>query len=231
MKDDANDMECAFQIPREGRYADPTLTDLEIAATEWLDGFYQLEHLLAAREWAITLDPNASTELRFAALVHDAERFFPGGPSGTPQDGFDNPDYLFAHSIRSADIVDEWLDTRQTPPSPTFRKRVRALILRHEIGGNPEEDMMQAADSLAFLSTFDWLVLDWVANGFYTVEGVLEKLDWMFTRIRVSSAVPRALPLYVGIVTAVKQAGTAPFDTHERRQLAGHRPYLLGKRL
>ena len=88
-----------------GRYADPDFTELELAALDWLDGFYQLEHLLAARDWAIQLAGKASFELKFAALTHDAERFFPGGPSGTPQGGFDNPDYLFAHSIRSADIV------------------------------------------------------------------------------------------------------------------------------
>ncbi|MCW2576696.1 MAG: hypothetical protein JWR66_2726, partial [Modestobacter sp.] len=36
--------------------------------------------------------------------MHDAERHFPGGPSGTPDAPFDDPDYLFAHSIRSADV-------------------------------------------------------------------------------------------------------------------------------
>nr|WP_295463269.1 hypothetical protein [Mesorhizobium sp.] len=71
--------------------------------------------MLAAREWAIRLSGAAPPELRFAALVHDAERFIPGGPSSTLKSGFDDPDYLFAHSTRSADIVDRWLDEREEP--------------------------------------------------------------------------------------------------------------------
>jgi|GEM_PF-5892666 hypothetical protein len=60
-----------------GKYADDSLSTLELAALDWLDGFYQLEHLLDARAWTIRLtDGAASPELKFAALVHDAERFF-----------------------------------------------------------------------------------------------------------------------------------------------------------
>lgn len=129
-----------------GRYADAGFSALEQDALVWLDGFYQLEHLLAAREWVVRLTAGTASEaLKFAALVHDAERFFPGGPTGTPQDGFDNADYLFAHSTRSADVVDEWLAARNEPIDPAFTRRVRALILRHEIGGDPEEDIIQAA--------------------------------------------------------------------------------------
>lgn len=211
----------------KGRYADKTFTDLELAAIGWLDGFYQLEHLLAAREWAMHLAGDASPELRFAALVHDAERFFPGGPSNTPKDGFDNPDYLFLHSTRSADIVDAWLDTRGDQLSLASRKRIRALILRHELGGNPEEDVLQAADSLSFLSTYDWLVVGWVRDGHYTVEGACEKLDWMLTRIRVPAALQLALPFYSDIVAKVKQANEIDADVSKRRALASNRAYLL----
>lgn len=211
----------------QGRYADPSFTELELAAIEWLDGFYQLEHLLAARRWAIRLAGEATPELRFAALVHDAERFFPGGPSNMPQDGFDNPDYLFVHSLRSADIVDEWLDRQNKHLSQTFRKRVRALILRHELGGNPEEDILQAADSLSFLSTFDWLVVGWVREGKYTVDGACEKLDWMLTRIRVPAALQLALPFYVDVVTKARQASELGLDVPRLRTLASNRAHLL----
>ena len=211
-----------------GAYADANLTELEEAALAWLEGFYQLEHLLAARSWAIRLAGQASPELKFAALVHDAERFFPGGPSSTPQDGFDDPDYLFDHSRRSADIVDGWLDARPEAFSEVFRRRVRALILRHEIGGNTEEDILQAADSLAFLSTFDWLVVHWVKAGHYTVDGACEKLDWMMTRIRVQQAVKLALPIYSSIVQALKCPDTITVDLEARRELAGCSAYLLG---
>jgi hypothetical protein len=212
-----------------GRYADPSLTDLDHAALRWLQTFYQLEHLLSAREWAIRLSYGVgSPELRFAALVHDAERFFPGGPPGTPQNGFDDADYLFAHSTRSADIVDAWLDEQPELIAPAFRKRVRALILRHEIGGDPEEDILQAADSLSFLSTYDWLVVGWVRDGHYTVAGAKEKLDWMLHRIRIPEALRLALPIYVNTVRALDAASDWDGDLTGRRRLAGDRVYLLG---
>lgn len=213
----------------QGKYADDSLDALELAALDWLDGFYQLEHLLDARTWTIRLTAGAaSPELKFAALVHDAERFFPGGPPNTPKDGFDNPDYLFAHSLRSADIVDDWLDSRPETPDPFFRERVRAIILRHELGGNPEEDIMQAADSLSFLATFDWLVASWVAEGHYDVPGVMEKLDWMLTRIRLPLALEWALPYYARIVSSLDKALPSPQATAARRKLAGDKALLIG---
>ena len=133
-----------MEYPARGRYANAGLSPLEDDAMQWLDGFYQLEHLIATRMWAVKLCPEASPELKFAALTHDAERFFPGGPSSTPTDGFDDPDYLFAHSTRSANIVEEWLRSRAPAPDEAFIRRVRRLILRHEIGGGWEADFVQA---------------------------------------------------------------------------------------
>lgn len=213
-----------------GRYAGSEFSELERDALVWLDGFYQLEHLLAAREWIIEITGGTATEaMKFAALVHDAERFFPGGPTGTPQSAFDDADYLFLHSTRSADIVDGWLAARPEVVDPDFRRRVRALILRHEIGGDPEEDAVQAADSLAWLSTFDWLAVQWVRNGNYSVVGARKKIDWMLTRIRVPVALRTALPIYAATVTALEQPERLAVDPLYRRRQASDLHYLLGK--
>lgn len=211
-----------------GRYADSSFTPLEHAAMDWLDGFYQLEHLLSTREWAIRLVPTASEELRFAALVHDAERFFPGGPSGTPDAPFDDPDYLFAHSMRSADFVEDWLRKQPGVPEP-FIRRVRQLVLRHEIGGNDEEDILQAADSLSWFVTLDWLAYEWAASGKLSKARVYEKLDWMLTRIRPSVAREQALGIYREAIAAVEgRNDVAGFDMKERRRIAGSKRMLLG---
>lgn len=211
-----------------GAYADPTLTQLERDALGWLDGFYQLEHLLGTRAWALRLSPHASEALRFAALVHDAERFFPGGPGAIPAAPPDDPDYLMSHSRRSADIVDEWLERHPTPPSAEMRAHVRRLILRHELGGDAEEDVLQAADSLAFLSTFDWLVVDWVVSGRATLVQAQAKLDWMLCRIRVPGAVGLGLPFYRAASQALAVPDAFPFDLAERRAMAGNCALLLG---
>lgn len=212
-----------------GKYRAAALSPLEQDAAQWLDGFYQLEHLFAARDWAMQLaGSDASAALKFAALVHDAERFFPGGPTSTPQGGFDDADYLFDHSRRSADIVANWLAKRPEPVDPAFARRVRALILRHEIGGDPEEDVMQAADSLAFLSTFDWLVVDWVRKGHYDVAGAREKLDWMLARIRVTAALRLALPIYARLVAALEDPDSHKVDPALRCREASDLRHLTG---
>jgi len=217
-----------MNLPTEGRYADPSLTALELLATRWLDGFYQLEHLLNTRMWAIELSNGAaSPELRFAAVTHDAERFFPGGPTDTPQYGFDNPDYLFAHSIRSADIVEAWMQ-EQPGVEQEFIKRVRALILRHEVGGGAEADVLQAADSLSFLEIFDWLTVDWVQRGVLTVDKAHEKLRYSLERIRPPLAVKLALPLYERAVKTLETAGHTDIDLAWRRKVAGSRRFQLG---
>jgi len=208
------------------RYAATPFSPLESAALDWLDGFYQLEHLLSTRYWVTILAPAASPALKFAALVHDAERFFPGGPSGDARAGFDDCDYLFAHSIRSADIVEAWLRGPAKTQDETFIKHVRKLILRHEIGGNSEEDILQAADSLAFLDAFDWLIASWVRQNHVSPDQAREKLDWSVERIRPPTARRLALPLYSKILEALDPAKN--IDIASRKAEAGDCRRLIG---
>ncbi len=211
-----------------GRYANAALSPIEAAAVEWLDGFYQLEHVLCARTWVMKLCPEASAEVKLATLVHDAERHFPGGPTSTPSDGFDDPDYLFAHSTRSADFVEKWLCERSPAPDEAFIRRVRRLVLRHEIGGNWEADFVQAADSLSFLETSDWLTVEWVRSGRYSIEQAREKLDYSVERIRPSVALAAALPLFESALHALESAHETSIDMKRRRQIASSRSLLLG---
>lgn len=221
-------MQSSLEARFKGRFADPTFSELELAAIDWLDGFYQLEHLLSTRAWTMRLVPTASAELKFAALVHDAERFFPGGPSGTPDTAFDDPDYLFAHSIRSGDIVEEWL-RKQPLASEDFIRRVRQLVLRHEIGGNMEEDVLQAADSLSWFDTLDWVAYDWANSGRVPLEKVYAKLDWMLNRIRPSNARENALDIYRDAIAALEgRNDVATMDMTKRREIAGSKRILLG---
>jgi hypothetical protein len=203
----------------------PALTPLELRAVAWLEGFYELEHLLVTRRWVAQLRADASPALLFAALVHDAERHFPGGPSGTPDAPFDDPDYLFAHSIRSADVVEKWLRSADVVPEEEFVQQVRRLVLRHEIGGGVEADVLQAADSLSFLETLSWLTADWVASGRYGRDRAMEKLRWSVERIRLPEAVAAALPLYDRAVLELDEVPAT--SSASRRRLAGDSRFLL----
>ncbi|MCW2510114.1 MAG: hypothetical protein JWR28_1450 [Modestobacter sp.] len=158
--------------------------------------------------------------------MHDAERHFPGGPSSTPDAPFDDPDYLFAHSIRSADIVEQFLRGGDAVPAEEFIQQVRRLVLRHEIGGGVEADVLQAADSLSFLETLSWLTADWVASGRYGRDRAMEKLRWSVARIRLPEAVAAALPLYDRAVLELDEVPTT--SSASRRRLAGDSRLLLG---
>lgn len=172
-------------------------TPLEARALDWIAPYSQADHLVRARDWVIELAPDASHALRFAALTHDIERHFPGGPQQDfVQDAWDDPDYLFAHSTRSADIVQRWLEEAPEPPEPEFSADVRRLILLHELGGDEEADLLQAADSLSFLETLQELVAGWVADGRCSAGKADAKLRYMRDRIRIPEARRRAEELY-----------------------------------
>jgi predicted RNA-binding Zn ribbon-like protein len=178
-----------------------TLTPLEARALEWIAPFSQAEHLVRARDYVIELAPEAPLAVRLAALTHDIERHFPGGPQQDfAHDDWDDPDYLFAHSTRSADIVERWLADSPEPPDRAFTRHVRRLILLHELGGDAEADLLQAADSLSFLETLQELVAGWVADERCSAEKADAKLRYMRNRIRIPEARRRADALYATAV-------------------------------
>src|SRR5262249_52636877 len=108
-------------------------------------------HLLAAEAWLRRLHPGASQAMLLATLTHDMERGLPGpdSPRQDPARGPDDPVYLQAHQERSARIVSDFLQAHQAPPM--LVEEVARLIRVHEVGGWPEADWVQAADSLSFL--------------------------------------------------------------------------------
>ena len=183
-------------------------TPLEARASEWIAPFSQAEHLVRARDWVLELAPGASPELRFAALTHDIERHFPGGPQQDfATDEWDDPDYLFAHSTRSADIVQEWLEAAPEAPDESFIRGVRRLILLHELGGDADADLLQAADSLSFLETLQELVAGWVTHGRCPPEKADTKLRYMRDRIRIARARELADGLYAEAADRLRKAG------------------------
>jgi hypothetical protein len=171
------------------------VSELERAAEAWIADYFNARHLRRTRDWALELDASASEALRIAALTHDIERREPGGPRLDPRSqGWDDADYLRAHSERSAQIVDRWLGERAAPDA--LRANVAELIRRHETGGPGEADVLQAADSLSFLEVNAGRAAAWVEEGRCTPAQARAKLDWMIERIRVPGARELADPLH-----------------------------------
>ena len=168
---------------------------LEEGALDWIEPYWNAEHLRRTRDWLLELDPDASEALRLAALTHDIERHFPGGPvsdlSVAPEQDLE---YRRLHSERSARFVTEWLADEGADVALILE--VERLILAHELGGAPDEDLLQAADSLSFLEVNVDLPAKWAAEGRCSLERGVDQHRWMLERIRVPRARALAEPLY-----------------------------------
>jgi hypothetical protein len=164
-------------------------------ALEWIEPYWNAHHLVRTRDWLLELDPAAGEALRLAALTHDMERHFPGGPQNdltkAPEETMD---YRREHSERSAAIVGDWLRERGT--ADELATDVEELIRLHEVGGNPAADLVQAADSISFLETNVETTLRWVEQGRCDSERASDQHRWMYERIRLAGAKEIARPYY-----------------------------------
>jgi hypothetical protein len=167
----------------------PLDTEIEALAAEWVAPYDQVEHLMRARDWVVHLDPAATVEMRVAAMTHDIERMFPGGPVLRHADGnWDNPFYLFPHSLRSAEAVGMWLGALGPVSAQVSAGEIRRLVALHEVGGLRGADVVQAADSLSYLETLAGMTRRWVLSGTCSRDAAAGKLQYSVDRIRVAAA-------------------------------------------
>ena len=162
---------------------------LELAALEWIAPYWNAEHLVRTRDWLVELEPEAGLSLRLAALTHDIERNFPGGPAPDPG----SPDYETEHAERSARIARDWLV--ESGAGEELTAAVERLVAAHEVGGWPEADMLQAADSLSFLQVNAARPAAWVRDGRCHASEARARLRHMFDRIKPERARVAAGPL------------------------------------
>ncbi len=181
------------------------MTDLEHRAHEWIEPYWNADHLVRTRDWLLELDPGADEAMRLAALTHDMERHFPGGPvedlAFAPEE---NREYRRLHSERSGAIVSEWL--RDQGAEESLVEEVERLVLAHETGGAPDEDLVQAADSLSFLEVNPYVLVRWYTSGRCGRDRAKAQARWMLERIRVPRARELAEPLYEEAIAAVDRA-------------------------
>ena len=183
------------------------MSTLEERAEIWVEPYWNADHLLRTREWLLELDPGAGEPARLAALTHDMERHFPGGPvqdlSAWPEDVRD-AEYRRLHSERSARIVGDWLRGQRADGS--LVEEVERLVVAHETGGGPDADLVQAADSLSFLEVNPYVLVRWYTSGRCSRDRAKAQARWMLERIRVPAARELAKPLYEEAIAAVDRA-------------------------
>jgi hypothetical protein len=183
----------------------PYDTEIERRAARWIEPYNQAWHLVRARDWLVQLDPDASLEMRLAVLTHDIERMFPGGPVMDKSNSrWDDPDYLYAHASRSADVVEKWVAEQGEAGEELDLAELRRLITLHEFGGLDGADVVQAGDSLSFLETLREIVRHWVTSGECDTAQARRKHEYMARRIRLPEASELARPLLAQAIVVLE---------------------------
>ena len=170
-----------------GRKFSAEFLRVRLLAYQWIEDYYDSEHLTRAGDWMLAIAPDAPEHLVIAALLHDMERSVPGGPVlDKAHTSWDDKTYNTAHCDRSATVVATWLQMQGAPVE--LIAGVQQPIREHEFGGSPEGNLMQAADSISFLETNGRLVHGWITNGDCDVEQGRRKLEWMSDRVLLERA-------------------------------------------
>lgn len=165
-------------------------------------------HLIAARDRLLDLRPDASQALRLAALLHDADRCEPGGPvQDLSVAAGEDVAYRRAHADRSAEIAARWL--AEAGAAPELCAEVARLVRAHETGGDADQDVLQAADSLSFFETMAPHLASWVTGGRADLGRARGQLDWMHRRIRYAPARARADELHAAAVAELERRASA----------------------
>jgi hypothetical protein len=149
-------------------------------------------HLERTLDWLLVLEPDAAPALQIAALIHDIERAIPLAEGEAAPDSM-SPEYNDWHQRRSAAGARRWLSEQHA--SPELIAEVAALVRVHEDGGSPDADLLQAADSLAFLEVQTDLFAGFVADGRLARADAERKVRWMYERVAVPHARELAGPL------------------------------------
>jgi hypothetical protein len=164
-------------------------------------------HLHRTLDWLLVLQPGASEALQLAAVLHDIERAFE--PDDVPPDSTDpaSSTYTAWHQERSARVSADWLEEQQAPPE--IVDEVRRLVRVHEDGGDPDADLLQAADSIAFLEIQVDLFLGMVRDGRLSRAAAERKFRWMCDRVRVPRARQIAAPALASALARLDANTTA----------------------
>lgn len=155
------------------------------------------KHFTRTVYWVKALKPKADEALLIAAFAHDIERAF--GYKNSHQiidksdQGFTDKDYLTVHQKEGARIMGDYL--LKIGADKKMISRVKMLIVKHEVGGNTDQNLLMDADSISF---FENNVDNFVKNkvGETSKEKVKNKFDWMYNRITSKKAKQIAKPWY-----------------------------------
>ncbi len=100
-------------------------------------------------QWLLKIKPDADDALQIAALAHDIDR---ASDQKVKRDDYEDYDtFKAANAKHSANILRDILEAHGVC-SYIIDKTCR-LVLHHEVGGDPEADVLQDADSISYFDS------------------------------------------------------------------------------
>ncbi|MBW1645448.1 MAG: DUF4202 family protein [Deltaproteobacteria bacterium] len=174
-------------------------------------------HLKRTVDWLRKLHPAADEALLVAGMAHDLERAFREeevyARMFRSAGAFRDPAFLEYHQRRSAEITDAYLAARGCPAP--MRTKIFHLINHHEVGGDPESDLLKDADSLSFFTTNVEMFVT-VKTRESSPAKVRDKFAWMYERISSPTARRRCRSLYEAALARLDEfvAAGEPAETN-----------------
>lgn len=144
-------------------------------------------HFVRTAYWVEKLKPGDEA-LKIAGVAHDAERIFRTETSEIVRHkskGFTDRKFLDLHQKLSADKIAEFLASVNAPKN--LIDRVCHLVIKHEDGGDEDQNILKDADSVSFFeNNVELFVNEKLAENGYN--NVKHKFEWMFDRITTNQA-------------------------------------------
>ena len=106
-----------------------------------------LPHAKDTLSWVLRLEPCAAPALQLAALGHDIDRAVTERKVSRA-DYQDYDAFKAAHARNGAAILLEILESCEV--APAIREEAGRLVTLHEVGGNPQADLLKDADSISY---------------------------------------------------------------------------------
>ncbi len=154
-----------------------------------------VEHFERTVYWVQQLKPDSDEAILIAAYAHDIARAFRNTNSEQTFQTreLNDPEILEEHQKEGAKIMNEFLQKEGFKKNKI--ERIANMILKHEIGGDEESDLIKDADSISYLE----INAPKHAKKLVAPLGkdkVERKIRWMFERISSENAKRIAEPFY-----------------------------------
>lgn len=157
-----------------------------------------LDHFKRTVYWVKKIKPDVDEPTLIAAYAHDIARAFRRANTKEmfKDKEFDDPEILEEHQKEGARIIGEFL--RKENYDKNSIKRIENMVRRHEVGGDEESNLIQAADTISYFENNVEKHIQLIPV--LGEDKIKRKIDFMYNRISPGKAKEFARPYYEKII-------------------------------